>query len=139
VTGRRDVFEAVPGLAELRERQAGVCLRSQLDELRVSLGAVRCHIDALRWRPLGPLVVALHLGELTTAARRWAVVLNCGAGAALGAWTALDVWGLRGWERSTTHVVVARGTDPPALPPDVGDVKVHESRRHRRDDVPARV
>jgi hypothetical protein len=135
VTGRRDVFDRVPGLVQLRERQAGVCLRSQLDQLGVSLDAVRCHIDALRWRPLGPLVVALHLGELTTAARRWAVVLNSGADAALGAWTALDVWGLRGWERSTTHVVVARGCDPPALPPDVGNIKLHESRRHQRDHV----
>jgi hypothetical protein len=135
MTGRRDVFDRVRGLARLRDSQAGVCLRSQLKELGMSVEAVRCHIDALRWRPLGPLVVAFHLGELTPEARRWAVVLNSGPGAALGAWTALEVWGLRAWDRAATHVVVRRGVDPPALPADVGDVQVHESRRHGPADV----
>ncbi|MGH8894178.1 MAG: hypothetical protein ACRDWY_12885 [Actinomycetes bacterium] len=136
MTGRRDVFERIPGLVELREAQAGVCLRSQLGRLGVNSEDVACHVDNLRWQTVGPLLVVLHGGPFPQAARRWAVLLNAGRGAALGAWTALDEWGLRGWQREPTHVVVARGADPPLLPPElVGVVAVHESRRHTAQDV----
>jgi hypothetical protein len=138
VSGRRDVYVATPGLAALAAGQSWIAHRDQLAALGVGPEAVGCHIDALRWRPLGPLVVALHCGELSTRARRWAVVLGCGPTAVLGAWTALDEWGLTGWARESTHVVVPRGSTPPDLPADVGAVTIHESRRHSADDVRVR-
>jgi len=126
----------VSGLVELRDAQAGVCLRSQLSCIGIDSGHVSSHLDSMRWQVLGPLVVVLHSGPVVRRARRWAVLLNSGHGAALGAWTSLEEWGLRGWERDATHVVVGRGADPPPLPSGlVGPVVVHESRRHRELDV----
>jgi hypothetical protein len=101
----------------------------------VDARAVDCHVVNLRWRTLGPLVVALHRGPLPTVARRWAVVLNAGSDAALAAWTALHEWGLQGWEREAVHVVVRRGVRPTAMPAAVGPIVVHESRRHREGDM----
>jgi hypothetical protein len=135
VTGRRDVFEKVPGLAELATAQSEVCSRAQLGAMGVDAKAVDCHLLNLRWRTLGPLVVALHRGPLPSRARRWAVVLNAGSNAALAAWTALHEWGLQGWERDAVHVVVRRGVRPTAMPTAVGPIVVHESRRHRGDDI----
>lgn len=135
MTGRRDVLDVVPGLADLAIGQSHVCSRAQLAALGVDAKAVDCHVLNRRWRCLGPLVVVLHCGPLTPEARRWAVALNAGAGAALGAWTALHVWGLRRWERDAVHLVVPRGSRPARLPGVVGPVVVHESRRHRPEDV----
>ena len=133
--GRRDILDLLPELAVLADAQSAICSRAQLAELGVNTKAVDCHIRNLRWRPLGPLVIALHRGPLIEAARRWAVVLNAGPGVVLGAWTALHEWGLRGWERDPVHLVVRRGAHPAALPPAVGPVVVHESRRHIAQDV----
>lgn len=138
MTGRRDVLDVVAGLADLAHEQSDVCSRAQLAALGVNAKAIDAHVLNRRWRRLGPLVVALHCGPLTPEARRWAVVLNAGAGAALGAWTALHVWGLRGWERDAVHLVVRRGSHPAPLPSVVGPVVVHESRRHRPEDVRSR-
>lgn len=136
MTGRRDVFERVSGLVELRDAQSGVCLRSQLSRIGINSDQVSSHLDSMRWQVLGPLVVVLHSGPVVRRARRWAVLLNSGHGAALGAWTSLEEWGLRGWERDATHVVVGRGADPPPLSSElVGPVVMHESRRHREQDV----
>lgn len=130
VTGTRHIYDQVPALAALAQNQSGVCARSQLTELGLSPEAVDSHVLNLRWRPVGPLVMALHRGPLPVDARRWVAVLNAGPGAALGAWTALHEWGLRGWEREAVHIVVRRGARPPTLSADVGPVVVHESRRH---------
>ncbi|MGH8969600.1 MAG: hypothetical protein ACRDV1_06585 [Actinomycetes bacterium] len=135
MSGRRDVFERVPALVELRDAQSAVCLRSQLSRLGIDSEDVSRHVDNLRWQTLGPLLVVLHSGPLPKAARRWAALLNSGPCAALGAWTSLEEWGLRGWERDPIHVVVARGADPPPLPAEVGAVVIHESRRHGEQDL----
>ena len=135
MTGSRHVYDDLPELVGLAQTQGGVCSRSQLTDLGLGPEAVECHILNLRWRPIGPLVVALHCGPLPIEARRWTVALNAGPGAALGAWTALHEWGLRGWEREQVHLVVRRGAHPAALPSEVGPVVVHESRRHLRQDV----
>jgi hypothetical protein len=135
MTGRRDVFETVPGLADLAAAQSQICSRAQLCALGVDAKAVDCHVLNLRWRTLGPLVVALHCGPLPSLARRWAVVLNAGSAAALAAWTALHEWGLQGWERDAVHVVVRRGVRLTAMSTAVGPIVVHESRRHREGDI----
>jgi hypothetical protein len=93
------------------------------------------HVNARRWIPLGPTVVVLHRGPLVLRARRFAALLHCGDRAALSAWSALDEWGLVGWQRDATHVIVSRGCAPPPLPVEFGTVQVHESRRHSPEDV----
>ncbi len=76
-------------------------------------------------------MVVLHTGPAAVGTRRWASVLTGGPRSALCAWSALEVWGLVGWERPRVHVVVPRGGTPPAL----AWSRTHESRRHTADDV----
>jgi hypothetical protein len=129
--GRRDVLEQLPELDVLARRQCHVLTRAQLADLGVSHHAVASHVAARRWSTVGPLLVVLHLGELSLAARRWVAVLNAGPTGGLCSLTALDQWGLNGWERGSVHVVVSRGQTPEPLP----GVTVHESRRHSPDDL----
>lgn len=88
---------------------------------------MRAQVSGRRWRPLTSTVLARHNGPLTPAQQRAAVVLNGGRAAVLAAWTALELLGLRGWERPEIHVLLPRGARPPSfgeLP-----VVVHQSRR----------
>jgi hypothetical protein len=119
----------------LWQDQAGVCSREQLAAVGINADRVDDHVNARRWTPLGPTVVVLHRGPLVSRARRFAALLHCGERAALSAWTALDEWGLAGWDRAATHVIVSRGCAPPLVPTEIGPVQVHESRRHRPEDV----
>jgi hypothetical protein len=135
MSGRRDVLESVPGLSKLRVEQEAVCARAQLGVLGIDGHDVEAHVEARRWAAVGPTVVVLHRGPLTERARRIAAVLHCGDGAALAAWTALDIGGLTGWPRPSTHVIVSRGLAPPPVPAALGPVTVHESRRHCEEDV----
>jgi hypothetical protein len=135
VSGRANVLEAVPEVRSLWEEQAGVCSRGQLALIGIDADRVDDHVNARRWTPLGPTVVVLHRGPLVSRARRFAALLHCGEAAALCAWTALDEWGLAGWPRDATHVIVARGCAPPPLPVEFGPVQVHESRRHSPEDI----
>lgn len=130
-TGRADVFDRSPGLALLAARQARIISRSQLATVGVTPQHVQVHIKHGRWRAVTPVVVALHTGPLVGRAQWWVALLNAGPRAALCAWTALEAWGLSGWERDVVHVVVPRGADPVELP----NVKVHESRRHRDEHI----
>lgn len=135
MSGRRDALDRVPGLARLYAAQDAVCTRAQLALVGVSPHDVARHELARRWATIGPLVVVMHRGPLTDGARRTAALLHCGPGAAWCAWTALEVAGLRGWERETTHVIVGRGLTPEITPAELGPVDVHESRRHYECDV----
>lgn len=131
MTGRARILDACTDLAELAVQQHSVLTRRQLAGLGISGSHVQTHVAARRWQTVGPIVIVLHTGPVPAQAWRWVAVLNAGNRGALCAWSALEEWGLTGWERPGTHVVVPRGADPSALP----DVVVHESRRHREDDV----
>lgn len=131
MTGHGDPLRYVPGLAELASAQQGVCSRGQLATLGITSKHIDRHVNAGRWRTLGPIVVVVHCGPLDEAARRWAAVMNAGPEAALCAWTSLAEWGLTGWERSVVHVVVQRGRRVVRL----AGVYVHESRRHTVEDI----
>lgn len=131
MTGRADVVQRNSALRSLAAEQQHAVSRAQLRALGVDDGRVAIHVAAGRWQTAGPLVVVLHTGPLAACARRWASVLTAGPCSALGAWSALEVWGLVGWERPLDHVVVPRGAAPPRLP----WLRVHESRRHTGDDV----
>jgi hypothetical protein len=77
----------------------------------------RVHVEAGRWRRIGRAVV-LHTGALTPRELRRAALINLGPRAALTAFTALEDWGLVGWERDIIHVLVPRGARvrrPPEL------------------------
>lgn len=128
--GRR-VLAELPELARLVQRQAGVLTRAQLTSFGITSHAVDRHLDAARWKSVGPVLVITHCGPMDRAGRAWAAVLNAGPSAGLCSWSALSQWGLRGWDRDQWHVVVPRGHKPPPL----GWVRLHESRRHSEADL----
>jgi hypothetical protein len=106
--------------------QSDVVKRSQLDALGTTPSAIRAHLSARRWQPIGKLVVVLHNGPLTRQQREWAAVLTSGRDAALAGRTALGLAGLRGWEVDEVHLVSPRGRTPPRL--EDLRVVVHETR-----------
>lgn len=130
-TGAADIFERSPRLAQLALEQCGAVSRRQLAALGVTPQHVQNQVEQGRWQVVTPVVVVLHTGPVADRAIWWAAVLNAGESGALCAWTALQAWGLTGWERDVVHVVVPRGADPFPL----RGVKVHESRRHSTTDV----
>jgi hypothetical protein len=70
--------------------------------------AIRAHLDARRWQRRGRAVV-LHNGPLHRDELSRVGLLNCGPRAALTSFTALELRGLRGWERDAVHVLVPGG------------------------------
>jgi hypothetical protein len=131
MTGRPHVLDSNLRLARLARRQAGVLTRRQLAECGIGHEAVDDHVRARRWREPVPGVVVLHCGPIIEGARAWLAVLAGGESAALCAWTALAGFGLEGWLRPATHVVVRRGRHVPTIT----GVVVHESRRHGPSDI----
>jgi len=97
-----------PPLAERARAQAGCLSRSQLRAYGVDADAERLRVGSGGWQRVGPCVVLLHGGPVGREARLWAAVLTTPS-AALGAWTALEVHGLRGWERDVVHLVADAG------------------------------
>lgn len=85
---------------------------------------IRAQVDADRWRQLTPTLFVLHNGPLTLDQQWWAATLAVGP---LAGRSALQAWGLTGWEPDRVEVVVRRG-ERPVLPEGV-PVLVHESRR----------
>jgi len=82
-------------------------------------------IDAGRWRAVGRAVI-LHNGSLTIPHQRRIALINHGPRAILASFTAAEVAGLRGWERTTIHLLAPPGTrrfTDAALP----EVKLHRS------------
>ncbi|MCB7137157.1 endonuclease domain-containing protein [Cellulosimicrobium marinum] len=131
MSGGAGFLDTVAGLRDVAARQCGVVARSQLTRLGVTSDAVDHQVRARRWRRTSRDVVVLHRGPLTRAARCWVAVLGAPAGAALGAWTALELRGLTGWDREPLHVVIARGQRADRHP----WLVVHESRRPATGDV----
>lgn len=97
---RSDQGVLVQSRAEL---YASGCTRAEL----------RARVAADRWQAIGQAVV-LHNGALNRQERWWAAVLNCGPRAALTSFSALEMLGLRGWERVEIHVVAPAGVPRPA-------------------------
>src|SRR5690348_13335936 len=131
MTGRPHVLDSNLRLAAVARDQAGVLTRRQLADCGIGPEAVHDHLRARRWREPVPGVVILHCGPIVEAARAWVAVLAGGDNAAVCAWTALAGFGLEGWLRPATHIVVPRGRHVPPI----SGVVVHESRRHGPTDV----
>lgn len=77
--------------------------------------AVRSQLSARRWRRVGAAIV-LHNAEPSTAERHAVVLANSGPRSGFTAFTAAQSWGLAGWERPQTHVLVPGGTHVPSFP-----------------------
>lgn len=112
----------------LRSTQHDVLSRAQLTALGIDHDRVAREVLARRWREAGPLAVVLHNGPLTVEQRRWVATLN---GGVLAAATALEGYGLVGYESEQVHVLVRKS----ARYPNLDGVVVHESRRLRPGDV----
>lgn len=131
MTGRAHVLDTNPRLAELARRQFGVLTRGQVSSCGLTADAISYQLTARRWREVVPGVLVVHCGPIIQPAREWLAVLAGGDVAAVCAWTALEGFGLQGWARAATHVVVPRGRH---VPPIQGVVR-HESRRHSAADI----
>lgn len=71
--------------------------------------AIRAQLDARRWQRCGRVILA-HNGTPNDSERRGIALLNCGPRAALTAFSAAAHFGLTGWQREPTHVLVPAGT-----------------------------
>ena len=74
----------------------------------LTIDEVRAHVAAHRWQRVGRAVLR-HNGLPTQEELRRAALINCGPRAVLTAFSSLEDWGLRGWERLEIHVLVPRG------------------------------
>jgi hypothetical protein len=109
--------------------------------LRHHTVARRRQIRAGRWRPVGPLTVALRNGPLTAQQHSWVVLLSAGPKAGLGGRTALEMAGLRGWESARVHVVVPIGRRVPEIaeiPMEVRQTRRGEAYRFALHGSPVR-
>lgn len=116
---------------QLAATQAGVASRRQLYARGVPRWLVRLEVRVGRWQRTGRQTVAVHNGPLDAEARRWIAVLESGPRAALAGVTALQAAGITALSDDLIHVIVPKGARRVRLP----GVRVHESRRWRREDV----
>lgn len=80
-----------------------------LHDAGLTQGEVRAQLDARRWQRFGRVVLT-HNGPPTPSQRRGVALLNCGRRSALTAFSAAAHFGLLGWDRDATHVLVPAGT-----------------------------
>jgi hypothetical protein len=114
-------------LEDLSDQQTQVAHRRQLRDCGLTRSGVAAQLRARRWQAVGPVVVVLHNGPLTTEQKRWATVLSAGRRAALAGRTALEEAGLKRWESAAVQVLVPVGGDVPQLPGIA--IEVHRTRR----------
>jgi len=110
---RSDVASLVQSRADLYRRgctEAEVCAQ----------------ISAGRWQSVG-LAVVLHNTALSRDERWRAAVLNCGPRAVLTSFTALEIFGLSGWQREEIHVLSSAGAARPAPACDL-PIVLHRTR-----------
>jgi hypothetical protein len=90
---------------------------------------IRSQIRANRWQRIGRAVV-LHNSAMSAEEVRRAAAIVLGPRAILTAFTALDEWGLQGWERDAVHVLVPRGAR--VVRPDGLPLRVHYTANWNR-------
>ncbi|MCU1592082.1 MAG: hypothetical protein JWP11_3338 [Frankiales bacterium] len=84
-----------------------------------------------RWQTQGSQCVVLHNGPLPLRARWWVAVLEMGPSAALDGVTGMQAAGVAALTDDDVHVSVPRGARRRRL----AGVVVHETRKHRAEDV----
>lgn len=95
-------------LAAKRMQSDRVTTRAGLRARDCTPSRIRAQLAAQRWQQIGRAIV-LHDGPMTTEDRWHVALANLGPTAVLTAFTAAEVVGLEGWERSEVHVLVPRG------------------------------
>lgn len=115
MTGGRHATTAVPGLAELLTRQAGLARRAQLRELGIERQAVANQIAAGRWRLVAPEVVSVDNGRLDQEQLLWRASLHAPVGW-VAARSALAHRGLDGYPPREVHLLTPRRSRPLPLP-----------------------
>jgi len=111
-------------LANILEAQHHVLSRAQAAAHGLTDDAVAARLHARRWQRLHPGIYSTRTGPPTVAARNWAALLACGAGAVLSHQTAAALYGMPTSDsRSHVSVPADRHLSAPA------GVVVHRSRR----------
>lgn len=111
-------------LDRLAARQVDVVSRAQLRALGVHREEVRRRVAARQWVLRTPNVVGLTTGPPSRAQRRWIALLHSPSPSGLAGRTALEMHGLRGWEKDVVEVIVPVGAHHPSP-----GVAFHRSRR----------
>ncbi|HEX7186638.1 MAG TPA: hypothetical protein VF423_00300 [Actinomycetes bacterium] len=122
--------------------QSDVLSRAQLLRLGVDRHMVDRRERSGAWRSIGPRVVVLHRGTLTTEQRWWVGVLHADLDAddgrhrsALTGPSAAEAGGLAGFETPIVHVAVEHGREISDLAHPLVTVDVHQTRHLEADQV----
>jgi hypothetical protein len=94
--------------------------------------SIRSQVRAHRWQRIGRAVIR-HNGEVTAAELRRVALIVLGPRAVLTAYTALEAWGLTGWQRDRIQVLVPRGAR--VVRPSELDMRVHYTDNWRTNDM----
>ena len=92
----------------------GVASRPELSAVGISKTTIAAHVRARRWQVFG-LAIILHNGRPTQEQRERAFLITCGPRSMLTAFTAVQRWGLKGWERNDIYVLAPAGTRRPRI------------------------
>jgi very-short-patch-repair endonuclease len=131
MSGRRTVFDDVPGLRDLATGHEGVVRRDELLALGITHKHVAHQVKAGRWSTLGSNVVVLRTGILSRRQQMYAGCAHVGPRGALAGWTVLEERRLQGWDQPLVHTVVLHGHLPGRLP----GVVVHQTRNLDAVDI----
>lgn len=99
--------------------------RHQLSSVGLAKHEVRRRIGSREWQPYGSKVIAMTDAPLSRQQSWRAAALHVGPRASIAGLTALEWWGLDGWERPDVHLLVPAGTHATRVP----GVCVHRSVR----------
>ena len=124
---------AEPAYDNLLSAQHGVATRSQLRRHGWTEWQIEAQVQGGRWRLLNEHVVVTHNGPLTRIQRVWAVDLSAPGLHGMAGLTAMQMWGVTGFETDTVQMLVPRGGH--VLPVADVIVEIHESRRFVPEDV----
>jgi hypothetical protein len=105
-------------LTALLNVQAGLVSLKQLTNLGFTRARIRANLTAGRWVKHSHQVIATFTGELSREQLRWLGALHGGPEALIGGLSALEVHGLKGWDRPDVTVLVPlqrRATELPGL------------------------
>ena len=125
-------------LRTLAAEQELVTTRAQLAVKGFGHEAVASRTRHGVWRELGPRVVLLHSGGVTTRQKWWVGVLHAGEGSALSGASAAEAGGLRGYPEWAVHVAVPHGSELGDLVHPYVTVRVHQTRHPDQCTVPDR-
>ena len=127
-----------PAIHCLAVRQDEVTSRTQLGRAAISDKQVASRVRDGLWRSIGPNVVVLHSGALSSRQKWWAGLLHVGDPAVLCLASAAEAGGLRGFEDADVHVATRHSRECDDLEAAAITVRVHQTRHVNADIVPLR-